>query len=84
MLRKRWEDRADLQRCTLRSCRRTVASETPLMSAVSYCQGEQRRSLRTEAHTLNRLNAETGDRVPRQLVDSMTGETAGRDQILKG
>jgi hypothetical protein len=61
-----------------------VASETPLMSAVSYCQGEQRRSLRTEAHTLNRLNAETGDRVARQLVDSMTGETADRDQILKG
>ncbi len=32
----------------------------------------------------NQLNAETGNRVAQQLVDSKTGETVDRDQIVKG
>ena len=33
---------------------------------------------------LNQLNAETGNRVAQQLVDSKTGATLDRDQIVKG
>jgi DNA end-binding protein Ku len=33
---------------------------------------------------LNQLNAATGNRVAQQLVDSKTGETVDRDQIVKG
>src|SRR5260370_8488648 len=33
---------------------------------------------------LNQLNAETGNRVAQQLVDSKTGQTLDRDQIVKG
>jgi DNA end-binding protein Ku len=33
---------------------------------------------------LNQLNAETGNRVKQQLVDSETGEVVERDQIVKG
>jgi DNA end-binding protein Ku len=33
---------------------------------------------------LNQLNAATGNRVAQQLVDSKTGETLDRDQIVKG
>ena len=33
---------------------------------------------------LNQLNSETGNRVAQQLVDSKTGETVERDQIVKG
>jgi DNA end-binding protein Ku len=33
---------------------------------------------------LNQLNAATGNRVAQQLVDSKTGESLGRDQIVKG
>jgi DNA end-binding protein Ku len=33
---------------------------------------------------LNQLNAGTGNRVAQQLVDSKTGETLDRDQIVKG
>jgi DNA end-binding protein Ku len=32
----------------------------------------------------NQLNSETGNRVAQQLVDSKTGETVDRDQIVKG
>jgi DNA end-binding protein Ku len=40
----------------------------------------------TEAKRIrfNQLNAETGNRVAQQLVDSKTGETVDRDQIVKG
>ncbi|HXC90523.1 MAG TPA: Ku protein, partial [Stellaceae bacterium] len=33
---------------------------------------------------LNQLNAETGNRVSQQLIDSKTGEELSRDQIVKG
>ncbi len=32
----------------------------------------------------NQLNAETGNRVQQQLIDSKTGEVVDRDQIVKG
>ena len=32
----------------------------------------------------NQLNAETGNRVAQQLVDSKTGDSVERDQIVKG
>jgi DNA end-binding protein Ku len=40
----------------------------------------------TEAKRIrfNQLNAETGNRVAQQLVDSKTGEVVDRDQIVKG
>ncbi len=40
----------------------------------------------TEAKRIrfNQLNSETGNRVAQQLVDSKTGETVDRDQIVKG
>src|SRR6266478_5643847 len=40
----------------------------------------------TEAKRIrfNQLNGETGNRVAQQLVDSKTGETVDRDQIVKG
>jgi len=40
----------------------------------------------TEAKRIrfNQLNAETGNRVAQQLVDSKTGETVDRDQVVKG
>src|SRR5882672_6040529 len=40
----------------------------------------------TEAKRIrfNQLNADTGNRVAQQLVDSKTGETVDRDQIVKG
>src|ERR1700745_2287474 len=33
---------------------------------------------------VNQLNGETGNRLAQQLVDSKTGETVDRDQIVKG
>src|SRR5215467_5998319 len=40
----------------------------------------------TEAKRIrfNQLNAETGNRVQQQLIDSKTGEVVDRDQIVKG
>ena len=38
----------------------------------------------TKRVRFNQLNAETGNRVAQQLVDSKTGDPVDRDQIVKG
>src|SRR6516162_2505880 len=56
-------------------------------SAVSCdLPGQRRCRRRTEAKRIrfNQLNAETGNRVAQQLVDSKSGDPVDRDEIVKG